>query len=210
MAEAGAGLRIFVLILLIIALTLGGIIWFDYLGIVNAREQFVFFYSLIKREKIKKIEDIDSALLLDNERYSKMKEALDLKEEELNKRNEELNKLAAEIEQKRGILDEKEKALEEKENSFNTQTRLYENKIANLEQISRYLTGMPPVTAKNILLQLNDQDVIDIMRVTERLALEAGETSIVSYWLSLMPSERSAAVQRKMSIKPVEIGEAIN
>lgn len=210
MAEAGAGLRIVVLILLIIVLCLGGIIWFDYLGILNAREQFAFFYSLIKREKPEKIENQDSALLLDNERYKKLKESLDIKEEELNKKNEELDKLSAEISEKKGILDEKEKSLAEKEKSFNTQSKLYENKVANLEQISRYLTGMQPDKAKDILLQMNDQEVIDVLRVTERLAQEAGESSIVAYWLSLMPAERSASVQRKMTIKPVELGEAIN
>ncbi len=205
-SDAGAGLRIFVLILLIIVLFFGGIVWFDYLGIINAREQIAFLYSLVNKEKGLKIENKDDVFLLEQERYNKMKEALDIKEEELNKKNEELAKYEIEIKQKIEILDEKEKALAERENSFNVRTRLYENKIANLEQSSKYLTGMPPVKAKDILLEMNDQDIIDILRVTERIAQESGEASLVAYWLSLMPPERSAAIQRKMSIKPDETG----
>ena len=205
-SDPGAGLRIFVLILLVIVLFFGGIVWFDYLGIINARNQIAFFYKLINKEEGLKIEDKDSVYLLEQERYNKMKEAIDIKEEELNKKNEELTKRDIEIKQRIEILDEKEKAFQERENSFNVRTLLYENKIANIEQSSRYLTGMPPTKAKDILLQMNDQDIIDILRVTERISQEAGETSLVSYWLSLMPPERSAAIQRKMAIKPDELG----
>ena len=205
--DTNAGLRIFVLILLITVLFFGGIVWFDYLGIINARDQIAFVYSLInKKEKGLKIEDKDNVFLLEQERYNKMKEALDIREEELNKKNEELAKHNIEIKQRIEILDEKEKALAERENSFNVRTLLYENKIANIEQSSRYLTGMPPAKAKDILLQMNDQDIIDILRVTERISQESGEASLVSYWLSLMPPERSAAIQRKMAIKPNELG----
>jgi len=36
----------------------------------------------------------------------------------------------------------------------------------------------------------------------EKLAVAAGEESIVSFWLSLMPSDRAAVIQRKMAVKP--------
>ena len=35
-------------------------------------------------------------------------------------------------------------------------------------------------------------------------AQEAGEVSLVSVWLSRMPPERAAEIQRKMTIKPDE------
>ena len=50
-----------------------------------------------------------------------------------------------------------------------------------------------------LLLAMDDQDVIDVLRVTEEQAAEAGEVSLVAYWLSLMPSDRAAVLQRKMS-----------
>ena len=202
--SAGAGIRIFVLILLIAAVSFGGIIWFDYLGIVNARESLSSVFALFSKEKVVKLEDDNDEMLLDRERFKKMKEALSIQAEELSKKDEDLKKKEVAITQKLEMLTEREKALEEREKSFNTRTRLYENKIANLEQSSKYLVGMPPEKARDILLEMGDQDVIDILRVTERLAEEAGESSLVAYWLSLMPADRSASIQRKMTIKPDE------
>ncbi len=202
--NAGAGIRIFVLILLIAAVSFGGIIWFDYLGIINARESLSTVFALFSKEKVVKLENEEDEMLLDRERFRKMKEALTIQAEELAKIEEDLSKKEVAITQKLEMLTEREKALEEREKSFNTRTRLYENKIANLEQSSKYLVGMPPEKARDILLEMGDQDVIDILRVTERLAVESGEASLVAYWLSLMPAERSAAIQRKMTIKPDE------
>ena len=62
--NAGAGLKIFVLILLVIFLIFGSIVWFDYIGILNARDQLSFLYSLINKEKIEKIDDMDDMFLL--------------------------------------------------------------------------------------------------------------------------------------------------
>lgn len=201
---AGAGLRIFVLILLIVVLFLGGVVWFDYLGVINAREQLSTFFSLINKEKIVNIENKDDPFLLERGRYQRLQDALNLREEELNKQEQVLAQSSQEINQKIEVLDEKEKTLTERENSFNVRAKMYENKISNLEQSSRYLTGMHPLKAKDILIATNDQDIIDILRVTERLAQEAGEASLVAYWLSLMPAEKAATIQRKMTLKPDE------
>jgi flagellar protein FlbB len=74
-----------------------------------------------------------------------------------------------------------------------------------MEQIAQYLVGMPPASAVDIMMNMEDQDLIDILRTVERLAQEAGEQSIVSYWFSLMAErnpERAAALQRKWVKKP--------
>jgi flagellar protein FlbB len=52
------------------------------------------------------------------------------------------------------------------------------------------------------MLAMDDQDVIDALRKTEEIAQAEGTTSIVSYWLSLMPPERAAEIQRKMVSRP--------
>jgi flagellar protein FlbB len=38
--------------------------------------------------------------------------------------------------------------------------------------------------------------------MTEEIAQREGTTSIVSYWLSLLPPERAAELQRKMTTRP--------
>jgi flagellar protein FlbB len=99
-------------------------------------------------------------------------------------------------------LEERARMLTERENSFNQSLQRYDNRKANVEQNARYLTGMPPADAVEILVAMDDQTVIDILRAVEELAASSGEASVVAYWLSLMPAERSADIQRKMGAKP--------
>ena len=92
------------------------------------------------------------------------------------------------------------RALEEREKSLNERQKAFDTREDSLEQKARYLTGMPPENAVAILLQYdNDRDILEIFRVTDRLAQQAGEDSLVAYWLSQMPAERGAELTRKMS-----------
>lgn len=205
----GAFPRIIVFLLLIVALVFGGLLWFDFLGFIDAKGTLAPVLSLVGLGKRTEIEDVESPLLLEEERFNKQWEALALRASELDKREEELKQLEQEIEQKAEALKEREKALEDKEKSFNARTRLYDNKRANLEQIANYLVGMPPENAVGIMLNMEDQELIDILRTAERLAGEAGEQSLVSYWFSLMAeqnAERAARLQRKMVKKPPQDG----
>ncbi|MEW5813895.1 MAG: flagellar protein FlbB [Spirochaetota bacterium] len=201
----GTGPRIIVLLLLIIALLFGGLIWFDFLGLIDVKDTLAPVLSLVGQKPRTKIADIESPVLLGEERMKKQLEALELRTEELDKREEQITLTESEIKQMLESLKEKEKVLEEKEKAFNVQASLYENKRANIEQNSKYLVGMPPKSAVKILKNMEDQDVIDLLRATERLAAEAGEESIVAYWLSLLAEEepaRAATLQRKMAKKP--------
>jgi flagellar protein FlbB len=142
--------------------------------------------------------------MLEQERLKKQRTALELQTEELQQREEEIERQENEINQKLETLDEREKALEEREKSFNERVKQYENKRANLRQSAEYFTGMPPQDAVDRLLEMDDQDVIDILRTVERMAQEAGEDSVVAFWLSLMPPDRAAQLSRKMLKKPEE------
>jgi flagellar protein FlbB len=199
------GPRILLLILLIIVLVFGGLLWFDYLGFVDVKDTLSPVVSLITRRRRTQVEEIERPGLLEDQRLAKQWEALDLRAEELDRREEGISLREAELEEMMETLKEREKSLEEREKSFNTRVNLYENKRANLEQNARYLNGMPPADAVSILMNMEDQVVIDHLRTAERLAQEAGEQSIVSYWLSLIAQEnpeRAAEIGRKMARQP--------
>ncbi len=198
------GIRIIVLILLILVLVFGGLIWFDYLGLINVKETLSPVFALVGIGVPKKSEVPDYPEMLDEDRLAKQMEALVLREEELDRREEEIAAREAEILQKQESLTEKEQSLEEREKSFNDRIKQYENRNASLRVISQNLVGMPPLKAVDRLLEMDDQDVIDLLRMTDMIAAESGEDSITSYWLSLMPAERAAEVQRKMLKKPIE------
>ncbi len=200
--SARSGLRIVLLILLIIVLFLGGLLWFDFLGIIDVRYRFAPVLSLVGLDTPVKLENPDDILLLDRERLGKQIKAMDIREEELAKREESIVLREAEVQQKLETLAEQEKSLEDREKSFNDRLKEYEDRSRNLQQASAYFTGMPPKDAVDRLLEMEDQDIIDIFRTTEEIAKAAGTDSIVSYWFSLMPADRAAELNRKMLKKP--------
>lgn len=205
MASAGSNIiKILLLLFLILVLFLGGVVWFDYLGIINAKERLSPIMQAVGLSAPEKLEEEGQPLMLEQERLKKQRSSLNILEEELNQREEALVKKEEEVQQKLETLEEREKALEEKEKSFNERVKQYENKRANLRQSAEYFTGMPPEDAVDRLMEMDDQDVIDILRTVERMAQEAGRDSVVSFWLSLMPSERAARLSRKMLKKPEE------
>lgn len=197
-----SGLRIILLILLITVLFLGGLLWFDFLGIIDVRYRFAPVLNLVGLDTPVKLENPDDLFLLDRERMDKQFQALEIRDEVLGKRENEILLKEAEVQQKLETLAEQEKSLEEREKSFNDRLKEYEDRNRNLRQASVYFTGMPPNDAVDRLLGMTDQDIIDIFRITELIASEAGTDSIVSYWFSLMPADRAAELNRKMLKKP--------
>jgi flagellar protein FlbB len=194
--------RIFLLFLLIVVLLAGGSLWFDYLGLIDVKDTYAPVFRFFGFGGRSKVEDQDSPYLLDSERLSKLVVAVDLRAEELQRREDELSGREKEILQQAAEIDEQRKALEDQEKSLIERTRLYDNKNENIRQNAKNLNGMPPARAVAILEKMEDQDMIDHLRMVEQLAQEAGEDSTVAYWLSLMPADRAAIIQRKMTVKP--------
>jgi len=195
--------RILVMIVIIIALTLGGLVWFDYLGLLHLKDTFAPVYKLMGIPSRRPTSlPADSDTLLEDERTAKLYEALDAAREDLSARSGTLDEREAEIAKTSQELEEQRKDLEDKEKSFNQTVESIENRKANVDQNARYLTGMQPQKAVEILKSMDDQMIIDVLRAVEAQAKAAGTDSVVAYWLSLMPPERSAAIQRKMTSKP--------
>jgi flagellar protein FlbB len=204
MAEGGRILgRVIVLLLLIVILAGGGIVWFDYLNVIDAKTVLAPLYRLIGRApRTQEGPGIEEELSLDAERLAVRLEALELRDMEMNRRDQELVSREGEIEQMAQELEERQKALDERENSFNAAVEAADAKSRNVEQNARYLTGMPPERAVGIIAKMDDQDAIDVFRKTEEIARQEGTTSIVSYWLSLLDPDRAAELQRKMAGRP--------
>ncbi|MDR0494036.1 MAG: flagellar protein FlbB [Treponema sp.] len=195
--------RVLVLLLLIAVLVAGGIVWFDYLNVIDAKAVLSPLSKYVGRQgRSQPKTGPDEDLNLDAERLAVRLEALNLRNMEIDIRQQGLDSRLGEIEQMAQELEERQKALDELENSLRAQAADADNKDRNVEQIARFLNGMPPERAVGILSAMDDQDVIDVLRKTEELARAEGTTSIVSYWLSLMDPQRAAELQRKMAGRP--------
>ena len=202
--SANVVVRIFGLLLLIFLLGGAGLFWLDFLGLVDARQMSLPLLKAVGMTPNDRRINAEDPLLLDRERLIKREDALGLYKEDLTLQETDLKKQNEELLQKLNSLAEREKAQDDRENSFNEIKKQAEDRRANLVQNSQYLNSMPPAKAVPILLQLDDQDLIDLLRVTEEEAKAQGQTSIVSVWIGLMPADRAATIQRKMARKPTD------
>ena len=198
-SRAGGFLKVTLLLLLIVVLLFGGLLWLDFLNLIEAKDYLSPVTRLFGVTPRTAFEDLDDPALLDRERLMKQVEALSLRQDELDRQQDSLDLRESELGQMAEDLVEREAALTDKEKSLNDALKAYDNRKANIEQNARYLAGMPPAEAVAIMLEMSDLDVVDLLRTSERLSREAGEASLVAFWLSLMPPERSAVIQRKMA-----------
>lgn len=202
-SRGGGIAKIFFLLILILALIVGGLIWLDFLGIIDVKKQISPITSIFGVEPTSEVDQPFSPLLLDADRLTKERQAIAIERSELENTARELELREAEVRQLESEVDEKESSLEERQNSLIEAIRQYDNKVANLEQTARYMMGMPPEDAVAIMNEYDMKDLVDLLRTSERLSREDGEMSLVAYWLSLMPDkERAARIQRMMVEKP--------
>ena len=200
MSRAGGIFKVIFLLLLLSVVVVGGILWFDYLGIIDAREPLEFVTNLFGIEPEDELQTgMDSPWLLDEERLKKRQQAVELQLEDIRLAKEDQQVRNNELLQWAEELSEREKAVLEKENSLNEALKMYDNKNANLEQMATYWGGMSPENAVAIMDNMDSLDVVDVLRTSERLSREAGEASLVAYWISLMEPDRAAEIQRLMT-----------
>jgi len=194
------------LLLLVLILAAGGLVWFDYLNVIDVKTVLAPVYRFIPflpgEGRTQPAVSADEILNLDAERLAIRLEAIELRNMEMDNRQSELDSRYGKIEQMAQELEERQNALDDREKSLRAQSIDAENKDRNVEQNARYLTGMPPQSAVGIIAALDDQDAIDVLRKTEEIARAEGTTSVVAYWFSLMDPARAAELQRKMAGRP--------
>lgn len=196
------------LLFLILAIILGGLLWFDYLGIIKAKSIFAPVYKLFGLQPQNSVSATSSKPLqanLEDDRLAKRLEALEIRSQELDKRESDIARSENANEAIARELEDRQKSQEEREKTFNNEVKKYDDRSTNIEQISTYLQNMPPKTAVEQLLGMDDQDIIDIFRKTDAQALASNTASMTSVWLMNMPSERAAVIQRKMASKPEKL-----
>jgi len=206
--------RIIVLIFLILILAGGGILWFDYLNVIDARGTLGPIFNLLRDAPLigrfipegdaRTQPDLrdDGLLSLDAERFALRLEALEMRNVELDRREMDIQLRLNLIEQMAQELEERQRSLDERENSFNALLSDAEIRDRNVERNAINLVNMPPQRAVGILEAMGDQDVIDVLRKTDELAEAAGDSSIVPFWLSLMEPQRAAELSRMMVLRP--------
>ncbi|MBO4732369.1 MAG: flagellar protein FlbB [Spirochaetaceae bacterium] len=209
MSAKGTIGKTIVLLVLIVILIFLALFWFDYLGVIQAKKFFSPVYRLFGLQPQTSVtvtgaENVVEADL-DADRLAKRLESLDLRKQELDKRESDIHTKEAEFEQIAQELEERKVSQEEREKTFEAIQKQYEDKENAYRQIANNLYSMKPDAAVNILVAMEDQLVIDVIRKEKELSTELRRASMSSYWLSLMPPERAAVIERKTTNKPVTL-----
>lgn len=205
MANSVGGLigKSILLLLLIVALVIGGIIWFDFLGVVDKGDSLNFVTKLFGVDETEPVEDVEQSIyLLDSVRIIKEREALERRDLELKVREESIILEEAKNKQIKDELNEKEIALNDKEKSLDNALKRYEDEDKNLETTVRYLGSIAPGEAVAIMNNYPVIKVVDSLRKEDELAILDGRASLSSAWLRLMDPARGAQVQSMMIKKP--------
>ena len=192
-------IKILFLLLLILVILMGGLFWFDHLGLINYK-RFIGPYERYLPSFMKRgVSAADEPLLLEKEFLGKKEEMLLQKERELELRNQELDAWELSLKENESKLKEEASSLEDEKKVLSEKLREYDNYRENIRRQAEYFTSMPPAAAVERLAKLDDLLAIDILRQIDTSASEAGRLSIVPYFLSLMDPERAATLQRKMT-----------
>ena len=206
--NGGIGKSIFLLIWIII-LVLGGMLWFDYLGVIKAKKVFAPVYKLFGLTPQTSLSASNSKPLeadLDDDRLAKAWEGVEIRNQELDKREGDIVKVEEQNEAIAKELEDRKNSQDEREKTFNNQLKKYDDRNLNLEIIVNYLNNMPPQTAVEQLISYDDQDIIDILRKADEVAKANKTVSMSSTWLMYMSragqSERASLIGTKYLNKP--------
>lgn len=201
--------RLINIILINIFLVFSGLLWVDYLGLINIREDI---YP--KMAKIPGLSSIvpkrtEDPYLLTREERRKEEIARQIEWQKIKEYEKELKDKETKLKAREKSLEEYEKRIRAKEAEID---RKYQEKETYQEKIglqAKYFVSMRPDEAVKRLEKLDDLLVIDILKEIERKAIEEGKQSIVPYYLSLMDPAKASIIQRKMTVVEEDVQEFI-
>lgn len=193
MASVTDSTRSFFLIVLIFFLIAIGFFVFDYFQVINAEDYLPFLkkqaglvnQDLLSPTELEKLEmeKAKERLIADREELEKMKRELEEKSSSLHADKERLEELKEGIQRKEKEMADKLK----KDNARQEKVKVLANKVAN----------MPPESARDMLINWPDYDIIEVFEQMDKDAEEEGRQTITTYLLTLFPAERRSVISNK-------------
>lgn len=192
-------LKVIFLVMLIMVIVLGGIYWFDRLGMVDYKNFVGPFKKYLPVFMKRGVDVSEEPMLLEEEFLNKREDMLLARAKEIELEKLSLEQRSLELQETEAKLTEEANRLEEEKKVLSEKLREYDNYKENIKKQAEYLTNMPPPAAVERISRLEDLLAIDILRQIDKEAEEEGRVSVVPYFLSLMDPDRAATLQRKMT-----------
>jgi flagellar protein FlbB len=181
------------LILLILFLIAVGFFVFDYFRLIDAEDYFPF----LAKSPDRIVQDEESPTELEKLEILKAQEKLIEDREELNKIKEDLDKTQEELTQERDRLEELKKGMLKKEEEILEKQKLEKARKEKIKVLAEKVANMPPNSARDMLINWPDYDIIDVFEQMDKDAELDGRQTITTYLLTLFPAERRAVITNK-------------
>ncbi|GBF50505.1 flagellar protein B [Leptospira ryugenii] len=185
--------RSFFLILLIFFLVAIGFFIFDYFQVINAEDYFPF----LKRQPSLVNQDLLSPTELEKLEIQKAKERLIEDMEELNRMKAELESAKSSLATDKERLEELKEGIQRKEKEMADRAKKESARQEKIKVLANKVANMPPESARDMLINWPDYDIIDVFEQMDRDAEEEGRPTITTYLLTLFPAERRSVISNK-------------
>ncbi len=189
------------LLILIVLIMIGGLVLFDWLGLLSLRRDFAPVLRLVGLNT-PGAGTLPDAASLNDVRLRQQLESLELQRKNLEEQEKQLIQRSDELDERELGITQAEEELQQQLNSLEERENLYRDRSTKIEQIARNFGGMLPAAAVDQMNAMEALLVVDVLRAADRVATEENTPSLVSYWISLMPSDRGAEINKLLVEKP--------
>ncbi|MCZ8156319.1 MAG: flagellar protein FlbB [Leptospira sp.] len=193
MASVSDNTRSFFLILLITFLIAIGFFIFDYFQVINAEDYFPF----LKKQPSLVNQDLLSPTELEKLEIEKAKERLIDDLEELKNLKAELESAKSSLATDKERLEELKEGIQKKEREMAEKAKRESARSEKVKVLANKVANMPPESARDMLLNWPDYDIIEVFEQMDKDAEEEGRPTITTYLLTLFPAERRSVISNK-------------
>ncbi|TGN13776.1 periplasmic-type flagellar collar protein FlbB [Leptospira ilyithenensis] len=193
MASVTDKTRSFFLILLIFFLITIGFFIFDYFQVLNAEDYLPF----LKRSPSFVNQDLLSPTELEKLEMEKARERLISDKEELDRLRTELDSAKNSLATDKERLEELKEGIQKKEKEMADKAKRESARSEKVKVLANKVANMPPESARDMLLNWPDYDIIEVFEQMDKDAEEEGRPTITTYLLTLFPAERRSVISNK-------------
>lgn len=193
MASVTDNTRSFFLIVLIFFLISIGFFVFDYFQVINAEDYLPF----LKKQPSLVDQDLLSPTELEKLEMEKAKERLIADREELEILKRELEEKSSSLSADKERLEELKEGIQKKEKEMAEKLKRDNQRSEKVKVLANKVANMPPESARDMLLNWPDYDIIEVFEQMDRDAEEEGRQTITTYLLTLFPAERRSVISNK-------------
>jgi hypothetical protein len=187
--------KIFYLILLILFVSGFGLLWMDYIGLLDLSS---YVEGLRGEPGLVTQANDDEPSLMEREEFDKEKQQLLERIEDLDKREALITEREKELDSQKEKMEETRKGLDLEKKKFTLEKGQYSGYRKNVKVLAGKIVSMPPKSSVDIMLNWEDPLIIDVLRQIDADAQDAGKASITPYLMKIMSDTKSDRASRIM------------